>query len=206
MIPSSLLLQDGQGAQAPGVLKAGQITPSLPSITSAQFSVFLLPLALHFHLQQKYTWRGILASSLHWPLLDFHLPFNSLRPGVWGLGGRVWILSSKCPESPSQQTWVEPSSKARKCRGQHHPQRARPIPSLPNSWVSSGFKEKATSSQKLGWEEWALSRGSESSRVPVHPAPPLFPSNPLLPKYKNCKSVLFPSILGSVPLRARERW
>lgn len=29
---------------------------------------------------------GVLASSLHWPLLDFHLPFNSLRPGGGGGG------------------------------------------------------------------------------------------------------------------------
>lgn len=75
-------------AVPPPVLRAaGQITPSLPPAQpSFLFSVFLFVLVLHFHSQQNHTWRRSLASSLHWPLLDFHLPFNSLRPGVGGGG------------------------------------------------------------------------------------------------------------------------
>lgn len=94
------------------------------------------------------------------------------------------MLSSKCPESPSQQTWVQPSARLEDVEARAIPREQGLFPPCLNSWVPSGFKEKATSSQKLGWEEWALSRGSESSRVPVHPAPPLFPSKPCFPSMK----------------------
>lgn len=90
-MPSSLPLQDGRGAQAPRVqcphLSGGQQGRSLCLSHQLSLPVQCLPSpsSPSFPFTAEPHMQGVLASSLHWPLLDFHLPFNSLRPG--GRGG-----------------------------------------------------------------------------------------------------------------------
>lgn len=117
MILRSLPLQDVQGAQLCSdggpICLEGRADHYISSISSASWAVSSFSL-----------WPFISSTAV--PHVEGEL-LILLYTGHYLMF--TFPLIAQGPESPRQQTWVQPNSKARKCRGHSHPQEQGLLPS-----------------------------------------------------------------------------